>query len=374
MRTKITRPLSVLFITRKYPPSVGGMQQVSYKLATNLACAARVRLLAWGHSQVFLPLIIPWLAARAIAALLRRKSDVIYIGDPVLSPLGTLLKRLFGIPVVVTVHGRDVAFSNRIYQRFLPRFLNDMDCVVCVSDHICRECVRRGVRETSCTVIPNGVDVDDFALKSSQDRAWQDRITSRFRLTDRMILLTVGRLVEKKGIHYFIKEILPRILARMDNVTYVVVGDGPWRSRIEALIKQHGLESNVLMIGKLPMNSPELRAFYQLADLFIMPNIQVRGDIEGFGIVALEACAAGCWVAASKVDGIEDAVIDGENGSLVEPGDVEKYAETVLRLLADEELKRHLGHKAQEFVARHYNWKLIASRYYKVLTRVADLR
>lgn len=366
--------MEVLFITRKYPPSVGGMQQVSYKLATNLTYATHVRLVAWGHSQVFLPLVVPWLAARAIAALLRLKSDVIYIGDPVLSPLGTLLKRLFGIPVVVTVHGRDVAFPNRIYQWFLPRFLNNMDCVVCVSDHIRRECVTRGVHETACTVIPNGVDVDEFTLKSSQDRAWQDRIASRFQLTDRMILLTVGRLVEKKGIHYFISEILPRVLAHMDNVIYVVVGDGPWRNRIETLIKKQGFESNVLMIGQLPMNSPELRAFYQLADLFIMPNIQVRGDAEGFGIVALEACATGLCVVAADLEGIRDIIIQGHNGFLIPFDDVSGYVSTILALLTDNQRRVEIGQRARQYVRERFSWEAIARAYLEVFEQVSSAK
>ena len=345
---------------------------MSRKLAVHLGRIARVRLLAWGHSQVFLPLIIPWFAVYSVVMLLRQKSDVIYIGDPVLSPLAVLLKGLFKVPVAVTVHGRDVAFANRVYQRFLPHLLNSMDCVVCVSDHIRRECVARGVHEASCVVIPNGVCVGDFSLESSEELDLVGRIASLFNLADRLVLLTVGRLVEKKGIHYFIGEVLPRVLDRLESVVYVVVGDGPWRGRIEAVIEETNLGDSVLMVGELPMDSTKLRAFYNLADLFVMPNVRIDGDVEGFGVVALEACAAACWVVASRVDGIEDAVTNGQNGALVEARDTEGLGETLIELLSDTDLCKRLGSQARDFVAQNYNWEHIASLYHNAFLKIIE--
>jgi phosphatidylinositol alpha-1,6-mannosyltransferase len=115
-----------------------------------------------------------------------------------------------------------------------------------------------------------------------------------------------------------------------------------------------------------------LRAAYHLADLFVMPNIPVQNDIEGFGLVALEAAAAGRYVVASRLDGIPEAIVPGQNGTLLDPLDSEAFASSILHLLADDRKRIALGLKAREFVERHYSWDIIARKYQQVFMRVVQ--
>lgn len=350
------------------------MQRASHKLAWHLQKMAPVSLVAWGGSQILLPFIMFWFLVRSMSILIRGGVAVVYLGDPVLSPLGLVLRALFGIPVVVTVHGRDIVFGNRVYQAVLPRILARLDRIVCVSSALRKECVRRGVPPERCVVIPDGVDVQDFEAAPGREEA--ERAMKRLgrTLDETKVLLTVGRLVAKKGIHYFIAEILPKVLSRREDIHYAVVGEGPVRSRIEHLCREHRLTRHVTLLGEIPMEDDLLRTLYHLADLFIMPNIPVEGDMEGFGIVALEAAASGTWTVATEVDGIPEAVCEGVTGNLIRAWDSQGFADTICRLLDDEQLarevsrqaKNHLGQEARTYVRQRFDWARIARAYISV--------
>jgi len=359
----------ILFITRKYPPSIGGMQRFSYKLANHLARRADIQVISWGKSQLFLPFFLPVALFRAMWTLSRGTIKVVHLGDCALSPIGVLLKILYDVPLVVSVHGRDLVFPNRLYQHVISRCLKGMDKVICVSEALRKECIERGICEERCEVIPNGVDIPEFDTKTSekQIQVFKPMIEQ---LRGRVVLLTVGRLVEKKGIHHFVEKVLPRLLDRGYDVCYIVVGNGPFRGKIEGLIKNHGLEGRVFLLGEVPMEGEALRALYNIADVFVMPNTPVEGDMEGFGIVTLEAAAAGLCVVASRVDGIPSAIINGKNGLLISPYDVDGYVETIASLLKDAERRKRFGERAREFTRRNYNWRKIAKQYLKVFQQV----
>jgi glycosyltransferase involved in cell wall biosynthesis len=123
-----------------------------------------------------------------------------------------------------------------------------------------------------------------------------------------------------------------------------------------------------VLVGRV--DDDTLRAAYHLCDLFIMPNIPVQHDIEGFGLVALEAAAAGRYVVASRLDGIPEAIVPGQNGILLDPLDSEAFASTILELLADDEQRAMLGRKARKFVEGHYSWDIVAKRYQALFMRV----
>ncbi len=188
------------------------------------------------------------------------------------------------------------------------------------------------------------------------------------RLRDRKVLLTVGRLIERKGVVHFLTEVMPRIIAQRQDICYLIVGEGPQRELIETRIASLHLEDYVVLVGRV--DDDTLRAAYHLCDLFIMPNIPVQHDIEGFGLVALEAAAAGRYVVASRLDGIPEAIVPGQNGVLLDPLDSESFASTILELLADDQQREILGRKARKFVQGHYSWDIVAKRYQALFMRV----
>jgi glycosyltransferase involved in cell wall biosynthesis len=120
------------------------------------------------------------------------------------------------------------------------------------------------------------------------------------------------------------------------------------------------------------MDSNLLLAVYNIADIFVMPNIPVDNDLEGFGIVALESCASGKPVIASKVDGIPDAIKNGENGILIQHSDYLYFSEKILELLENHGAYREISQKCKQYVAEHYSWEKIASQYWNIFNALVE--
>src|SRR5438477_5981566 len=361
----------ILFITRKHPPSVGGMQKLSQSLTKEVGKLTPTTIIYWGGSTVFVPFFVVYAFLRAVFTVPRSNHvKLIHLSDALLAPLGLALRTLLRVPVVVTVHGLDVTYDNRMYQWLIPKCLRRMDKIICVSSYTRTQCIRRGVPSSLCEVIPNGVNMPEFADQFTSGGMRNLQMHAGRMIRSRKVLLTVGRLIERKGVVHFLTEIMPRLLAQRRDICYLIVGEGPQRDLIETRIASLHLENHVVLLGQV--DDDTLRAAYHVADLFIMPNIPVQNDIEGFGLVALEAAAAGRYVVASKLDGIPEAIVPGQNGTLLDPLDSEAFASTILDLLANDEERIALGIKAREFVENHYSWDIIARRYQQVFMRVVQ--
>ena len=346
--------MKVLFITRKFPPSIGGMQTLSYQLARELSRKADVSLLTWGRSQVFLPYFLAASFLRAIRILRSGRAEHVHLGDGLLAPLGVALRSLTGATVSVTVNGRDIAYDFTPYQLVIPRALSRLDKVVCVSEAIARECIARGVPSEKCVVVPNGVYPSEFRVSVGREEL--TRILGRD-VRDRKLLITVGRLVRKKGVAWFVANVLPRL---SDDVLYVIVGEGPERSAIEEAARVTGVAERVFLLGAIARDDRRLKVMYGAADAFVMPNVRVRGDMEGFGIVALEAASAGLPVIASRVEGVQDAVIEGETGRLVESESADAFVAAIGELLDGSSWSKD---RVRGAVERVFSWEGVGTRY-----------
>lgn len=351
----------ILYITRKYPPSIGGMEKLSYEISTRLQEISSVSVVAWGHSQLYLPFFLPYAASRATIDLLRAPADVLYVGDALLSPLCVALGRLFGTPTVVTIHGLDITFANAAYQRIVPRCLRNVDLLICISTYARDQCLERGIPSHKCRVIRPGVEFHDPPAGGKYGARQILSSLIEKPLDGQQIMLTVGRLVPRKGVLHFVADILPALLHKCPNVHYIVIGGGPQKEAIKRTVQILGLEHAVSLLGHV--DDSTRRSVYDASDLFVMPNLPMERDVEGFGLVALEAAAAGLWVVASKVDGIPDAVTEGQNGFLIEPGDTDTYVEVISSLLTDSEKTARLGERAREYVQQSYSWDRVIAQY-----------
>ncbi len=360
----------ILFITRKHPPSVGGMQKLSQSLTKEVGRLTPTTTIYWGGSTLFVPFFVVYAFLRAVFTIPRSNHvKLIHLSDALLTPLGLALRTLLRVPVVVTVHGLDVTYSNRLYQWLIPKCLQRMDKVICVSSNTRQQCIRRGVPTSLCVVVPNGVNMLEFGDRQYTAQGMRNLQTAAGRqLRGRKVLLTVGRLVERKGVVHFLTEVMPRMMAQRQDICYLIVGEGPQRDLLETRIASLHQEDHVVLLGRV--DDDTLRAAYHLADLFVMPNIPVQNDIEGFGLVALEAAAAGRYVVASRLDGIPEAIVPGENGILLDPLDSKAFADTILDLLAHDQKRIALGKKAREFVKNRYSWDIVARRYQQIFMRV----
>lgn len=357
----------LLFITRKYPPSVGGMERLSHRLTAEISKREEVRIISWGRSQRWLPFFLLSAFLRAIWTLRRETITLIHIGDPLLAPLGVLLRLLGKVPVVSNAHGLDVIYPHPLYQLVIPWWLRQLDCVVCISDYTRGECLRRGISEDRCVVIPPGIDVDEYTLTLPPETRRRLALDWELGLDGQHVLLTVGRLVRRKGVAPFVRQALPLLCERREDWIYLVVGEGPERAAIEAAVEAHGLTDKVRLLGRICQ--AELKVVYALADLFLMPNVPVAGDAEGFGLVSLEARAAGLPVVAANLEGIAGSIENEEDGVLVSPEDYTAYVQAIDRLLGREPSAAE-QQRRRERVAARFGWSHIAVRYLHLFRRV----
>ncbi len=349
--------MNILFITRKYPPAVGGMELFSYELYGALAAKTDVRLMKWsGHGRFKAVVVaLPYLFVRSFWAMLRGRSDIIHVNDGLLAPCGYVLSRMFRRPFTVVIHGLDITYKNPLFRAVVPWTVRRADTVFCISRAAADEAVKNGVAEANITVIPLAVRDE---LYGTSDRA---ALVEGLSLSkDSRILLTVGRLIKRKGAAWFIDAVLPGLVKDYPHLIYLVVGDGPDRPDIESAIARHRLDKHVHLTGRL---SDELRAAaYNGADMFVMPNISVQDDMEGFGLVLLEASLCKLPVVAAGIEGIKDAIADGKNGILVPEQDASAFDRTIRKFLDDRRYAKQFGEQSRRYTLDHYRWPVIADK------------
>jgi glycosyltransferase involved in cell wall biosynthesis len=173
----------------------------------------------------------------------------------------------------------------------------------------------------------------------------------------RVALVTVGRLVPRKGAAWFVRHVLPRL----SNVLYVVVGVGAHRDEIVRAAAETGMTDNLWLVGSV--SDARLLALLGSSDVFVMPNIVVPGNVEGFGIVAIEASASGLPV-----------VVDGENGRLVTPEDPDAFVDALSELVKSAENRQRLGQQGRAFTEQTYSWPRIIAQYARLFAELVAQR
>lgn len=355
-----SRPLKVLFISRAYPPVVGGIEKQNHEIAQALAKIANVQIIANHRGKASLPLFFCYAFFRALTHI--PTCDVVLLGDGVLAILGFVVKCLSHKPVVCILHGLDITFRNPFYQQlWLKRFLPAMDKYIAVGNETIRQGVLRGMPKDKFVFIGNGVSFPSSQCQYRRDDL--EKIVGR--KLPHPVLLTLGRLVKRKGVEWFVRN----VMSRLSNETiHIIAGDGKEKQAIQQAIKDRHLESRVIFLG--PVNEKQKQVLLHTVDLFVQPNIPVAGDMEGFGLVVLEAAAAGRVVIASRLEGLQDAIHDGKNGILVTPGSAASYASAINTVLQDPRSLRERGNEASFHVQEHFSWAVIAERYLQVFQKL----
>lgn len=367
-------PVRLLFVSHSFlredarPEDLGGMERAAHEWARALRSRPGVQLEVLGlrTRRRFRPWVAPWFLA-VLAATLGRRIRRLHPDVVLFSSATTALVTLFlehrrgnGAPRLAAVaHGNDVVRNVALYRRIVRRALVERcDVVFPVSRATARACVELGVPPGRIRVVPNGVARDRFpgelARRTGEPRGFPSDGTHR--------LLSVGRLVRRKGYAWFAGAVLPR-LSR--GVEWVLAGSGPERGRVLRAAQAARVGGRLVLAGSVPEGA--LPGLYGSADLVVMPNLSVPGEIEGFGLVALEAAAAGVPVVASDLEGLQDAVVPGVTGLRVPPGDAPAFASAVSSLLEDPAERWRLGTRARDHVLKHCTWARVADRLLEAL-------
>jgi phosphatidyl-myo-inositol dimannoside synthase len=289
-----------------------------------------------------------------VAAIARRERiDAICLGDLVYGGWMVFpLRYFFGYKMLIYVHGEEITTrqGGGLFDAWRAKFLAHAHAVIAVSSFTRDAMVRlMKIDPAKIALIPNGVDLERFQLRRSRPES-----ADRYGVRGRRVILSVGRLVPRKGVDHLVAA-MPAILEACPDAHLLIVGEGPLRPALEQSIATHGLKEHVTLLGGV--GDEALRELYALADIFALPNRTMPdGDTEGFGLVFLEANASGKPVVAGRAGGAADAVTDGVNGLTVDGADVTEIAAAVIRLLNDPELRGKLAAQGLA-LARASDWR-----------------
>ncbi|EKD46416.1 MAG: Glycosyl transferase, group 1 family [uncultured bacterium] len=359
--------MKILFISRAYPPTVGGIENQNYELGKWLSEISETKVLANKKGKRFLPFFLPY--ASAMTILTMHKYDALLLGDGVLGVTGWISKFFYPQkPVICVVHGLDLTFPSRFYQKvWVNFFLKRIDKFIAVGNETINVGEEKKLGREKFMFIPNGVDTEKHLCEST--RAELEKVLG-VPVSDKKIMLTAGRLAKRKGVAWFVKNVMPKLSS---DFTYVVSGDGPDKENILNAIKEEQLSERVLMLGYV---TDEVRnTLLNTADLFLQPNIKIPGDMEGFGISVIEAGACRLPVLASNMEGLKDAIKDGKNGFLVESENADAYVQKINELFAKGSPREIYGQTVRDFVVENYQWEKIAKQYSEEIRKtIAELK
>ena len=332
----------LLLITRNFPPLRGGMERLNWHIADELAREYAVTVVGpagaaahapAGVSVIEAPLRPLWrfllLATwRALRAARRLRPAVVLAGSGLSAPIAWLAARLSGARCIAYVHGLDVIASHPVYRLGWRPFLRHMDRVIANSRHTAGLAQGTGVDPARVMVVHPGV-----ALPTPDPQA-RARFRTRHGLGEAPLLLSVGRLTARKGLAEFVAHVLPAIVRQHADTLLVVVGGEPadalhggstgGAARVRAAALSAAMQGHVRFLGSA--TDAELSEAYLASDVLVFPVLDLPGDVEGFGMVAVEAAAHGLPTVAYAVGGVPDAVDDPRNGSLIRPGDATGFA------------------------------------------------
>jgi phosphatidylinositol alpha-1,6-mannosyltransferase len=364
-----------LVVTNDFPPRPGGIQAFVHSLAARQPPGEVVVYApAWKGAAAFdaaqpfpvvrhpttLMLPTPDVLRRARGIAAAEGCDRAWFGAA--APLGLLARPLRLQRAVASTHGHEVGWALLPGARqVLRRIGRDVDVVTYLGEYT-RARLAGAVDEWRLARLPSGVDTSVF-----RPGCGGDDVRRRYGLSGRPLVVCVSRLVPRKGQDVLIRA-LPRIRRRVPDAALLLVGGGPDFPRLHRLAAEHGVADHVVLTGSVPWE--ELPAHYDAGDVFAMPCRTRRGglEVEGLGIVFLEASAVGLPVVVGRSGGSADAVRDGETGHLVDGTDVGAVAERVAELLADPARARAMGEAGRAWVEREWRWDVLAGRLRELLS------
>jgi phosphatidylinositol alpha-1,6-mannosyltransferase len=363
---------SLLFMSHLHPPqdnpleSIGGMQEVSQQLLHHLKASGTFEVHEWVNHAAWKH--IGWSTAGYLAKSLQRvpalikqhNIDLIVCGSMVTAAISPILRAMgVRVPIIAINHGQDVTLPFGPYQWWVPKVFSALTHVISVSEATSLQSSARGLDSSKAKVLPNGIKLDFARRMPPQGEAKAFLSETQALDPEIPLLLTVGRLVERKGHAWFLKHVLTNV---QTPVQYVMIGEGPQQTEIEQAIEglHHETPHQIHVMGR--QEEKIVHHAYAAADLFIMPNISVAGDMEGFGIVLLEANAVGCPAVASYIEGIRDVIEDGLNGVAIQEGDANAFALSIDHLLSDPTQLQALR-KSSKKRAETFEWQVLVKAY-----------
>ncbi len=354
--------MKTLLFTLEYPPFNGGVANYYGNLAKFWPIEEKLNVLdnSRGELSSGQGFMSWWPAIFALKRkLVRDKYDFLLVGQ--ILPLGTaafIVSLFHPTKYIVFLHGMDLAYALRSeWKRGLSHLiLNRAHKIICANSYVQEKLLEFDPKLKDKTGLINpGIEGDAPYI----DEAELNNLKNSYNLEGQTILLSLGRLVKRKGVDRTIEALahIPENLKQ--NLRYFIAGAGPREEYLKQLVPAHCAE-RITFLGEL--REEEKWAWLRICDIFIMPSRDISGDFEGFGIVYLEANLCGKPVIAGNSGGVRDAVINDETGILVDPDKVDAIGAAIVRLMGDQSLRERLGAQGRARAIRDFSWEKQASK------------
>ena len=379
-------PMNLLLITQDFPPKTGGIETYSFELAKRFRISVKkFGVIAPSHSQatdtdsnisfeVFrVPVkdsLLPFVAPMALLDVIgKSRFDTVLHAQWQTVIASVFTRKMIGYPkkIYVAAHARELliepfagqggAISKQLH-KFRKKLLSQVDGFFPVSRYTAGLLENEGVSQEKIQVVKNGTDPHFFSPKDTE------ALGKELKVENKKVILSICRLVPRKGMD-LVLHALNEIVSRNPNVVYLVGGSGPDSFRLKRLCDTLDLQDHVKFLGRIP--EEELPYYYSLADVFVMPAKSDPPDVEGFGIVFLEANACKTPVIGSKSGGIPDAIVDGETGLLVDENNTEQLTKAIWKLITNDELSRQMGEAGRKRILSEINWDTSAQKILEVM-------
>ncbi|RUS47364.1 glycosyltransferase family 4 protein [Cohnella sp. AR92] len=374
----------IVLVTGVFPPGIGGMQNYYYNLSKHTKHDIAVLASEYPGSAEFdrrQPFRIQrgdflrnegvdakrWgsLFRHVRRTLRREEPDVTLYGYVLIGFIGLLFRAFGGRRYIISTHGMDMLMFRRflLLNQIVKLILRKADGVLTNSEYTRKLVLDYGVEPRRISIVNPGVEALYEKAEPNAELIRQHGLEGKY------VLLTVGRLVRRKG-HDKVIEALPSILERIPNAVYLIVGDGPERERLEGLAATHGVADRVRFAGSVS-GSEWLNEYFNLANQFIMVARELKqGDAEGFGIVYLEAASACVPVIAGRSGGASEAVLDEATGLLVDPESTSEIASAVVRIRSDAPLRERLVRAGYRRAKTQFQHETLAAAFDEYVGRV----
>lgn len=367
----------ILIVTRNLPPLIGGMERLNWHLADELSKNHKIIVIShtkakfeappetsfYGVRLNPLPLFLLLAFMTTFWVCLRHRPDILFAGSGLTAPIATFWAKFFRKKSIVYIHGLDIGTNNKLYNLLWIPFIRSSDQIIANSSPTYDICLKKRVNEKNLSIIHPGVS---FPPQPRNEQLIQ-QLKNQYDLQDKKILISVGRLTERKGLNEFIDLSFSKIVKAIPNTVLVVIGDTPNQSLnknlqskelILSTAKKHHIENHIIFTGNI-CDDNILSSFYYLADLHIFPVKHIPEDPEGFGMVSVEAAAHGIPTIAFATGGIIDAVKSNESGYLIESGNYQQLIEEVIKLLQN---PQHIDANTCKHFAEQFSWGNLAKK------------
>lgn len=312
---------------------------------------------------------VPQVFTTLVKAVRRERIDILLAlcADSAEGMATPLAARLASKPCVIRVTGNDIIVSARRYPFLVKPPLTLCDAVVASTEYMRNLTLfyLPNIKHNKIKIIPIGVDVEVFSPKRDDSE-----IRAKYGLGDVFTVLTICRLVKRKGVHYLLQAI-HEVLKEDPEVRLIILGDGPERQTLMELAKSLSILQNVIFEKYVPEKL--LPAYYAACDVFALPSIvDNRDGTESFGIVFAEAMACGKPVIGTKVGGIPYLIEHEKNGLLVAQRSATELASAILKLKNDSKLRRRMGIHGRHVIEKKYSWQVALDMWMELFRKVSD--